>query len=371
MAHDHAHDHGALYAGVQVTQKPRSETEITGEIPLSAVEATRDRAVRRIVRDLELPGFRKGYVPADMAVAHVGELAVLRETAELVLAHAYPHLVEDMHLEVIGRPHIQITKLAPGNPIEFKITTAVFPAVTLPDYRTIAQTVRAEHEDPNTQGVSDTELDAELTRLRTVLARANREGTGEDTSEGTTPVPIDDAFAQELGDFKDLADLKDKVRKGLLFDKTTKAHDKRRLAIMDAILAKTSVEVPDVLVSGELDQMFAEFTGRVERAGMRLEQYLTSLEKTETDLRREWRQDAEKRAKLQLVLGEIAKREHLEPEAMRVERDVAYLTEHYPDADPSAARTYSEARIKNDMVFALLEGKESGDRAPLAFEHGS
>jgi len=369
MTHNHGHDHGVLYTDVQVTQKPRSEIEITGEIPLSIVEATRDRAVRRIVRDLELPGFRKGHVPADVAVAHVGDLAVLREIAELVLTHAYPHLVEEKHLEVIGRPHMQVTKLALGNPIGFKIVTAVFPTVILPDYHTIARDERSKHPDPSSQQVEDAELDVELERLRTVLVRSDRgetEGAGE-----VAPLPIDDAFAQQLGDFKDLADLKEKVRKGLLLDKQTKAHDKRRLAIVDAILAKTSVEPPDVLVAGELEQMFGEFTERVERAGLRLDQYLATIEKTESDLRREWHKDAEKRAKLQLVLGEIAKREHVEVDVSRIERDVAYLTEHYPDADPDAARTYSEARIKNEMVLVLLEGEERSDAASLAFERSS
>jgi len=65
-----------------------------------------------------------------------------------------------------------------------------------------------------------------------------------------------------------------------------------------------------------------------------------------------------KRAKLQLVLAEIAKQEKLTPDAERLEREVSHVKEHYPDAEESAVRSYVGAQMLNEKVFALLEGKD-------------
>jgi FKBP-type peptidyl-prolyl cis-trans isomerase (trigger factor) len=82
------------------------------------------------------------------------------------------------------------------------------------------------------------------------------------------------------------------------------------------------------------------------------------------DLRKEWRVDAEKRAKLQVILSEIAKKESIEPDAARLDREVAHLLEHYPDAEEPAIRSYVTAQMLNELVFALLEGRE-----PVFEEH--
>ena len=49
-------------------------------------------------------------------------------------------------LDVIGRPEITITKIAKGNPLGFKIKTALAPKLTLPDYRTIAREINKGRE---------------------------------------------------------------------------------------------------------------------------------------------------------------------------------------------------------------------------------
>jgi len=75
-------------------------------------------------------------------------------------------------------------------------------------------------------------------------------------------------------------------------------------------------------------------------------------------LRKEWRTDAEKRAKLQLVLSEIAKKEGIIPDLNRLEMEIKHLKEHYPDADENTVRSYVAAQMTNEKVFELLEGKK-------------
>lgn len=360
------------FSNITVTHKDGSEVEIKGEVPVDAVHGHRMKALRALAKDLELPGFRRGHVPVDMVLEHIGEARLMQETAERALSHVYPLIVAEHKLDVVGRPQVSITKLAPGNPLGFTITTAVYPEVTLPEYKKITEKELKQHDDPEAVSVSDEEVEAELKKLQEMMGEQGT-GNGEqaigDRGEGDTievskdaekkKLPeLNDEFAKQLGSFETLDDLRATIKKGKLAEKQQKAHEKRRIALADAVLAKCTLEVPGVFVEGELDQLVASFEERVKRAGLEMDAYLKQAEKTVEDLRKEWRADAEKRAKLQIVLSEIAKAEGFSPNPERLEREVGHIKEHYQDAEEHAIRSYVGAQMLNEMVFAMLEGRE-------------
>lgn len=101
--------------------------------------------------------------------------------------------------------------------------------------------------------------------------------------------------------------------------------------------------------------MLARFHDDVTRSGLKFEDYLKNIKKTEEDLRKEWRPDAEKRGKLQIVLDEIARAEKIEAPKDAVEEEVKHILEHHKDADPSRARAYISAMLQNEKVFEFLE----------------
>jgi FKBP-type peptidyl-prolyl cis-trans isomerase (trigger factor) len=342
------------HAHVVVEKQAGSMIKITGEIPLEAVHLHRMRALRTLMASFELPGFRKGHVPEDMVLAQIGEMSLLEDATKTALSDAYVAIVEEQKLAVLGHPEVTVTQLAPGLPIGFSIVSAVYPDVVLPDYVKLAEKERVKHPDPETVTIADEDVDAEVARLQKIVA-----GTAMNADEATAsealPEP-DDVFARSLGDFADLADLKAKIAKGMKMDKQEKARDKKRLAIVEGILAKTECEVPKVLVETELDQMVEGFKDRAHRAGLEWEQYLTTIEKTIEDLRKEWLPDAEKRAKMQIMFGELAKKEGIVPEQGAFEREVAHVLEHYTDAEEEAVKSYVRMQMTNERVLAFLEG---------------
>lgn len=344
------------YQEVKIETLPGSEIEITGEVPVSVVESFRKKAIQKLTKNIELPGFRKGHVPEDVAIKHVGEQELMQEIAEQALGKTYADIVTDKALEVVGRPAVTITKLAPGNPIGFKIKSAVYPFIELPDYKKIAADEGKKLKDPEEVTVEDDEIETELKRIQLAMNPPLEEGAEKDKKAEVKP--IDDEFAKTVGDFKDLADLKSKMKEQMLVDKKNKEYDKRRLTIAEAVIAKSKVEVPAIFIEGELDQMVASFSDRVSRAGMELEAYLTQVGKSIEDLRKEWRVDAEKRAKLQLIFNDIAQKEKFVPDEKKIAREIAHIKEHYPDVDEGAVRTYVSAQITNEMVFGLLDVKK-------------
>jgi trigger factor len=94
-------------------------------------------------------------------------------------------------------------------------------------------------------------------------------------------------------------------------DKETQASQKRRLEIMEKIITETKFKLPEVLVEEEQQKMLDEFKGRVESMKMNFDEYLATIKKTGEELMAEWKEDATKRAKMNIVLPQIANKESI------------------------------------------------------------
>lgn len=331
---------------VAVTKHDDSEVEIKGELDAPLFEAHRAEAVKHLSASKEIPGFRKGHTPADILERHLGPMVILEEMAERALGKHYPEILSAHKIDAIGEPRITITKIAKGSPLGFTIRTAVFPAFELPDYKKTA----AEYKDSGGEiTVDEKELSDAIETLRKSRAKKNEDG-----SEGPLP-ELTDEFVKTLGNFDNVAAFKEKLSAHLKEEKEAKRRQKKRIAIMDAILAKTSIAVPRIMVERELYKMTAQFEGDVGQMGITLDDYLKHIKKTREELRASWQADAEKNCKVQLVLGKIAGVEKIAPDPARVEKETAALLTRYKDADPARASEYVAGLLTNEEVFSFLE----------------
>ena len=328
-------------------QLPNSEVELVGEVPFDAVEAHRKEAIAHIGENAEFPGFRKGHVPEGVLVSKIGEIAILEEAVEHVISHLYPALVEAHKLDAIGRPTVAITKLAPGNPVGLTIRTAVFPIFELPDYKKLASAVKEEAPAEVTEDDVKNAIGAIL---------QSRSTKKEGTEEMVVPEMSDD-FVRTLGEFETVADFTEKLKGHLKTEKIQSAKEKRRLAITEAIMEKTSMEIPLVFVASEQEKMIAQMKDDIKRFGMTFEDYLKRVNKTEEVLKGEFEKDAQKRAKLQLILNSIAEKEEIKIPAEEIEKEAKHILEHFGDADRERVHIYVESVQKNERVLQLLESK--------------
>jgi trigger factor len=346
-------------ASVTVKKLDNSEVEITASVPAEVWGKFRKEALKHLNDSVSLDGFRKGNIPENVLISKIGEMAVLEEMAELALPKAYVEILIDQKIDAVGRPQISVTKLAANNPLEFKAVTAVIPEITLPDYKKVAAAEIKKAGSPD-KNVSEKELDEAILRIRKM--NASHEGHDHDklTPEEHDKAIMDnlpefnDEFVKRLGDFKDVPDFKNKLSQMIGEDKANAANEKRRIAIADAIAEKTITAIPRVMIDSELDRTQAQFSADVERMGVKLDDYLKHAKKTLDEVRKEWLPHAEKKAKLQLILNEISKKENIHPTAKEIEAEVSHITEHYKDADRERAAVYAETVLTNEKVFEFL-----------------
>lgn len=338
---------------IEIKKLKGSLVEIKGEIEAAIFENARPAAVKRLGMNLEVDGFRKGNAPPNLVEKNIGEMVILEAMAEITLSKKYPEIIKENNLEAIGYPKINITKLAKGNPLGFTITIAVLPEIKLPDYRKIAADINKKEVDTE---VTDKEFEATINQVRTMRAKELNKGV-EIKSESELP-PLDNEYVKKLGAFEDVEDFKKKVRVNIGEEKKHRAAEKKRLEIMEGIIEKSELEVPEVIVHSELHKMLGKMKSDVEGMGLKYEDYLKSIKKTEDDLEKEWQSDAEKRAKLQLVVGEIAKAEKISAPKEKVDAELKKVLENYKDADPENARVYIESVFQNEEVFKFLEAQK-------------
>lgn len=341
----------------------KSEVEIVGILPWSDFEKFEGKALVHVSERVELPGFRKGKVPATMVKETVNEMMILEEMAELAISDFYPKIIQDEKIDAIGRPQVTITKIAKGSDLEFKIITAVLPEMKLPDYKKLAGEIKKKN--PNVEIVVD-EADVEKTILELRKMRAHQampkhehedaDGAHPELTEEQLPV-FDDEFAKSFGDFATADAFKDKIRANMKIEKETVAKDKLRLLIVEELLKETSGDIPDILIESEVDKIFYRLESDITNAGLKVEDYLAQIGKTEEDLRKEWRADAEKRAKLQVVIHTISEKENIKPSEEEIQKEVDNIMTMYKDADPVRARAYIENMLENEKVFAFLENQ--------------
>ncbi|MDB5266746.1 MAG: Trigger factor [Parcubacteria group bacterium] len=312
------------FTDIKTATLPNSEAEITGAITLEFLQSCRTEAIKELNNRIDIPGFRKGHIPESMLIKQVGETAILEEAAEVALGREFPALMKEANIRSIGRPTITITKLAPGVPLEFKITTAVEPAFDLPDYKKIAK---------DTGDVLDEEITDK--EVADVVEEINKREMKPDLKEGET--------------------LEAKIRESLAHEKKFRAKEKKRLSIIEKLVNETKIDVPKVLIDSELEKMMLGFKDDVARAGIKWDEYLKSIKKAEDDIQAEWKDKANERAKAELIVIKIAEAEKIEPSAEEVEHEATHMLAHYPDSDPFRLRVYVYTQMRNEKVFEFLE----------------
>jgi len=175
---------------------------------------------------------------------------------------------------------------------------------------------------------------------------------------------LDDKFAQSVGKFKSLEDLKKNIREGLLLEKKQKETEKWRLEALEKITAETKADLPEILVQNEIEKMIEELRAQLDKMQLPFEKYLEQIKKDEKELRKELQELAEKRVISALVLREIASIEKIEVSEKEIEEKVNEILKQIPETekkeniDKNNLREFALGIIRNEKVFQILEGEQ-------------
>ncbi len=172
---------------------------------------------------------------------------------------------------------------------------------------------------------------------------------------------LDDDFAGVVGAYDDVAAMRADLEKRM----QVSALDRARHAFIDRIIeyatANASLTLPDILVDREVGVMIDELKVRVSEQGIAYDDYLRVTEKDEAALREEYREGAEQRVKVLMVLGAIADKEEVvvADEAIQAEIDRANADPNAGDSikaylDSDRGRDYIRSQLRRSQVVEML-----------------
>ena len=339
---------------VSIIELPESMVEITGTISWDSFSAFEKKAFERILTNFEMPGFRKGHVPEQVAKAQIKDELILADMAELAIQAAYPTIIADKKIDAIGSPSLAITKIARDNELGFTIRTAVLPDIKVPDYKAIAKATTR----PETAAVTEEDIDKVIQDLRQIRAygHAHHDGEDHDHSHDETALPeVTDDFAKSFGNFANVAEMREKIKENMLREKQQEAGDKHRVAVMEAIIAATTFEVPAIVTKSEQEKIIAQIETDLARSGMTIEDYFKQIQKTKEQVMDEFKPEAEKRARFQLMVNAIAHDAKIAATEEEIAAEAENLIKAYPGADKERALAYADMVITNEKVLSMLE----------------
>ncbi len=278
---------------------------------------------------------------------------MLSEAARLSISEAYPRIVEQERLDVIGEPEVRVTKLAFGPPsanwrsgLEFQVKIAVLPDIELADYKKIAS--GAERKAVSVQEKEVEEALDWLRKSRNAPAATNE-------------------FAKSVGNFPDLASLRVSIQEGLQREKELQERDRLRQEIVEQIARQSKLAVPDILMEREKHVLLSQLKQGVGQAlHMSFEEYKQKAGKTEQELLDSFSQEAEQRVRRFLVIREVAKQERINPTREEIGEAAQAILQHYaPPAgragstkhalDPERLKEYTEGVLRHEKTLQFLE----------------
>ncbi len=136
-----------------------TRAKLTVEVPFDELRPSVDAAYKQIAQQINVPGFRKGKVPAAIIDRQVGRGAVLDEAINEALPKLYVEALQANELEPLAQPEIDITRFEDHETLEFTVEVDVRPEVTLPDYTGLEVSV-------DDVAVTDADVEAQLQTLR-------------------------------------------------------------------------------------------------------------------------------------------------------------------------------------------------------------
>lgn len=143
----------------------KSQIEINIELSLEEFKPYIKRGAEKVSQEVKIEGFRPGKAPFEILKQKIGEMTILEESAKIAINKTLEKVfTEHIKEEIIGQPQVDISKLAPENPLGYRVVVSVLPKIELGKYRGL-NLKRKEVE------ISEEEMEKALGQLREMRAK--------------------------------------------------------------------------------------------------------------------------------------------------------------------------------------------------------
>lgn len=229
-------------------RQPNRTITLTITIPWAKVVEVKESVTTALVKELELPGFRKGHAPRDVAEKKLDSGKVYEEVIQKLLPQAYGDAVKEHNLHPIVLPKIEIVEAKEGTDWVIRAHTAEKPEVTLGDYKKAIREAKA--------------------------AKRNKIWKpGEEEKEKAKPMTLGE--------------------------------------LTDALLSVVTCPIPEILIETEVNRGLSDLIDQTKKLGLSVDQYLSSTGRTGESVRKEYAENARRTLTLEFAIEAVADKESI------------------------------------------------------------
>lgn len=266
--------------------------EIEIEIPWEDISKNYEFIFLKLLDEVEVPGFRKGKAPRDLAEKQLNKTHVYEEVLKEIIPQAYANVVKQNNLVPILSPKVEVLEAQENKNWKMKITTVEKPIIKLGNYRAAIAKLKTDKKSkiwlPN-------------------------EKKDEEKEEAPT-----------LGE------------------------------MFEVLLTEVSVELPDMIVEQEVNRMLSNLVDQTQKLGLTVEQYLQSQNKTSDVLRKEYIEQATKTLTLEFALEEIAEIEKVIVDPGDIDRFIKEAKSDAERSELAKQRYYIASLLRRQKTVASL-----------------
>ncbi len=270
---------------VEVKKVDAIKRELKFEISKERVKTTLEEVYKDLAKYAKVKGFRQGKVPRQVLESEHGKFAQ-DEAIKKLIPETYQEAIKEQNIAPIDMPEIHDVSLKDGM-LTFIAKLDIRPEVKIKDYKGIKVARKSSQ-------VTDEELNKTLEFFK--------KGQGQDKE-----VAIDDAFAKGLG-YPSLEEFKNVLKRQMEMDKDRHNRLDVENQIIDDLLKKATLTVPDSLVKKNFERRLTEWKQRSKEQGAKEE----DIKKHEPEAIKNLQESAAKDVRVYLILEKIAEEEKIE-----------------------------------------------------------
>lgn len=235
--------------------------QINYTIPWNEVQNKKEEALKHLITSLEVPGFRKGKAPADVAQKHIKTQDLYNHLLQDLLPEIYADSIEKHKLQPILAPRFELISIEDGKDWQTRAITCELPTVNLGDYKKAVQTAAAS-------------------KKIWIPGQTDKQKNGE-TKEQT--------------------------------------REEKEEKVLATLLENAKIQVPRLLLEEEVNHKLAKLLEQTQRLGLTIEQYLASTGKTVEQIKNEFTTQAAEAITLELALNKVAEEEKVTVDEQEVD----------------------------------------------------
>lgn len=277
---------------VSVQKLPKATIKLEICISNEKVKDAYNKAVDNLIKEAEIPGFRKGRAPKEKIVEKTDKSELYGETVNLLLQTYYPQALKEHRITPITNPKVELKEFDLEKDFEFTAIVAIKPEVAIGNYmEKIKETYEKKLE--NNKKIKEEKFKA-----------------GEKIEESPAHLSVDD--------------------------------------VVNSILNVVEVEIADILIEEETNRMLTRLVQQIQAVGLSTEDYMKAQNKTSEQLRKEYEDVARKTLTSEFALSQLVRDRKIEINDEEVEETIKNIG---PEQERERLKnTFEKWYIKNVLA---------------------